>query len=441
MNSFSVRTTDAAAAQQALTRRQADTRSGQADNADAGAPPSSFEAMMARHLKSVRAKSTQIGPEGDGLGAASGAQAATPVSLTAQPVPALVAPEASSALMQAPAQAQTAATTASTGEKEDAAATGTAGAASQGSTPSQAVRRALHASLRGHQDVAHGAAHETRRAARGDEVALDKNKDGKPGTLRDLAGSQAPDSPLAPLRTPESADASLTTASAPRIDTHGLEADRLHPAAGTNSASMLQAAAPAQGSSAPAPAMPAVQVQVAAPLNDPEFVQQFSSQVSILTQQGITHAELSINPPDMGPVLIEIRHQDNRVEVDFRAEMRETRQAIESSLGQLRDLLHDQGVELQDSWVRALTAAPVQDSANSAATDMGAGSLASQGDQARGGQGAAAGRDGQASGQGSQPSVHGSRSLPSSVPTDGMPAGTDGRRQMARPAAGLSLFA
>ena len=89
-------------------------------------------------------------------------------------------------------------------------------------------------------------------------------------------------------------------------------------------------------------------------VDTPEFNHAFASQVSILTFEGVSRAELSLNPPNMGPVQIEIRHLDHSVEIDFKAANLQTREAIQASLDQLRDLLQGQGIVLQDSSVQGM---------------------------------------------------------------------------------------
>lgn len=109
-----------------------------------------------------------------------------------------------------------------------------------------------------------------------------------------------------------------------------------------------------------------IQSQIQTPISDPNFPQAFASQVSILSAEGITHAELTLNPPNMGPVQIEIRHIGSNIEVNFRAEQAHTREAIKASVEQLRELLQDQGMALQSSVVRSLIVAP-----STAAADLG----------------------------------------------------------------------
>ncbi len=111
-------------------------------------------------------------------------------------------------------------------------------------------------------------------------------------------------------------------------------------------------------------------------VDTPEFNHAFASQVSILTFEGVSRAELSLNPPNMGPVQIEIRHLDHSVEIDFKAANLQTREAIQSSLDQLRDLLQGQGIVLQDSSVQSLvlgaSSAPnAAQSADQATSDPG----------------------------------------------------------------------
>ena len=57
-------------------------------------------------------------------------------------------------------------------------------------------------------------------------------------------------------------------------------------------------------------------------------------------------AELRLNPAEMGPINIKIAVDGQAARIDFAATALETRQAIESSLGQLSKALSDVGLSL-----------------------------------------------------------------------------------------------
>jgi hypothetical protein len=102
------------------------------------------------------------------------------------------------------------------------------------------------------------------------------------------------------------------------------------------------------------------EVQLSTPLVDPHFESSFASQVNFLTNQGITHAKIHLNPQDMGPVSVDIRSIGDRVEVNFQAAREQTRQAIEASIDTLRGLMREEGMTMQNALVRGIEIAPTQ---------------------------------------------------------------------------------
>jgi flagellar hook-length control protein FliK len=104
----------------------------------------------------------------------------------------------------------------------------------------------------------------------------------------------------------------------------------------------------------------AFEVQLTTPFRDPQFESSFASQVSFLTNQGITHAKIHLNPQDMGPVSVDIRSVGDSVEVNFQAAREQTRQAIEASIDTLRGLMREEGMTLQNAFVRSIEVAPAQ---------------------------------------------------------------------------------
>jgi len=87
------------------------------------------------------------------------------------------------------------------------------------------------------------------------------------------------------------------------------------------------------------------------PVDSPEFAAAFGVSVSSLARDGIQHAELHLNPADMGPVSIAITLDGTQARVDFGADMAATRHAIESSLPELASALRDAGFTLAGGGV------------------------------------------------------------------------------------------
>ena len=82
-----------------------------------------------------------------------------------------------------------------------------------------------------------------------------------------------------------------------------------------------------------------------------DFSQALGIQVSVLARGGVQHAELQLNPAEMGPVSVQIVMDGTRAQVDFGADMAATRQAIEAGLPQLAGALSDAGFTLTGGGV------------------------------------------------------------------------------------------
>jgi flagellar hook-length control protein FliK len=116
------------------------------------------------------------------------------------------------------------------------------------------------------------------------------------------------------------------------------------------------AAASTTGGFAPVPgastgvAAPAA-VAVAAPVTAPDFAHELGLRLSVLARDGVQHAELQLNPADMGPVSVQIVMDGTQAHVDFGADLAATRQAIETGLPELASALRDAGFTLAGGGV------------------------------------------------------------------------------------------
>jgi flagellar hook-length control protein FliK len=109
-----------------------------------------------------------------------------------------------------------------------------------------------------------------------------------------------------------------------------------------------QAIVPAKASE-DTPPMP--QAHVAAPVDSPGFAPALATQVRWLVRDGLQHAQLSLNPAEMGPVTVQIVLDGREARIDFRADLAATRQAIEASLPVLAAALDDSGLRLAGGGV------------------------------------------------------------------------------------------
>jgi flagellar hook-length control protein FliK len=74
--------------------------------------------------------------------------------------------------------------------------------------------------------------------------------------------------------------------------------------------------------------------------------QALGQKVIWLVAGGQQSAELTLNPPDLGPLQVVLKVSDDRLTVDFSANQAEVREALESALPKLRQILNDAGIQL-----------------------------------------------------------------------------------------------
>jgi flagellar hook-length control protein FliK len=126
------------------------------------------------------------------------------------------------------------------------------------------------------------------------------------------------------------------------------------PAERSAAADGVSALAPAAGVHAPARAeapAAAQPVNLPTPVHSPEFKAALGMQVSLLARDGVQHAELHLNPAEMGPISVQIALDGSRAQVDFGAESAHTRHLIETGLPELAAALRDAGLTLAGGGV------------------------------------------------------------------------------------------
>lgn len=100
-----------------------------------------------------------------------------------------------------------------------------------------------------------------------------------------------------------------------------------------------------------AAAAPVVALALPTPATAPEFREALGVQVSVLARDGVQHAELHLNPAEMGPISVQIALTGTQAQVDFGAESLATRQIIEAGLPELASALRDAGFTLTGGGV------------------------------------------------------------------------------------------
>ncbi|MDP1693165.1 MAG: flagellar hook-length control protein FliK [Burkholderiaceae bacterium] len=91
--------------------------------------------------------------------------------------------------------------------------------------------------------------------------------------------------------------------------------------------------------------------RLAAALDSPGFAPALATQITWLASGGVQQARLSLNPIEMGPLLVKIVLDGAQARIDFSADMAGTRAAIEASLPTLAAALHDSGLTLAGGGV------------------------------------------------------------------------------------------
>ncbi|WMJ71525.1 flagellar hook-length control protein FliK [Stenotrophomonas sp. 24(2023)] len=81
-------------------------------------------------------------------------------------------------------------------------------------------------------------------------------------------------------------------------------------------------------------------------LGDEGFDQAIGARVGWLADQKIGHAHIRLSPDDVGPVDVRLQLNGDKVHASFSSPHVDVRQALESSLPRLRDLLGEQGFQL-----------------------------------------------------------------------------------------------
>ena len=111
------------------------------------------------------------------------------------------------------------------------------------------------------------------------------------------------------------------------------------PLPGTNALNALTAY---QATHAAAPA----QARLSATPGSPDFAPQLGTQITTFVRDGVQHAQLHLNPVEMGPVSVQIQLDGQTAQVHLSADHALTRQALEASMPQLASQLSEAGLTL-----------------------------------------------------------------------------------------------
>ena len=85
---------------------------------------------------------------------------------------------------------------------------------------------------------------------------------------------------------------------------------------------------------------------IPSPLGHPGWSDVFADRVTFVVKQGLQEAEIRLNPPQLGPVDVRIVMSNDQANLMFSSPHGAVREAIELSVGRLRDMLADSGFNL-----------------------------------------------------------------------------------------------
>jgi flagellar hook-length control protein FliK len=94
-----------------------------------------------------------------------------------------------------------------------------------------------------------------------------------------------------------------------------------------------------------------LQAELKAPVGSNEFAPMLGSQLSVMVRDGVEHAQLKLNPAEMGPIEVRISLDGSQAQVDFSAAHAATRQALQDAVPALAGALRESGLTLTGGGV------------------------------------------------------------------------------------------
>lgn len=89
------------------------------------------------------------------------------------------------------------------------------------------------------------------------------------------------------------------------------------------------------------------------PVHEHAWAQGFGERVTWLAKQDIQSAQITLNPPQLGPIQISLSLSGDQATASFGVANADVRQAVENSLPQLREMFASAGIQLGDANVGA----------------------------------------------------------------------------------------
>ncbi|QSX32719.1 flagellar hook-length control protein FliK [Shewanella avicenniae] len=92
-----------------------------------------------------------------------------------------------------------------------------------------------------------------------------------------------------------------------------------------------------------------------AQVNQQELVQRFApvmrQQLLTMVKDGIQHAEIRLDPPELGSMTVKVQVRGDHTQVQFHVTQTQAKDLIDQAMPRLRDMLQQQGMNLADSQV------------------------------------------------------------------------------------------
>lgn len=89
-------------------------------------------------------------------------------------------------------------------------------------------------------------------------------------------------------------------------------------------------------------------VNMSVPMTHQDWSAQFNQQIVWLSQQQIKSAVIHLNPKEMGALEVNLKLDNNHAVIQMTAQHDGVRDSIEQSIPRLREMMHDQGIQLGD---------------------------------------------------------------------------------------------
>ncbi len=191
------------------------------------------------------------------------------------------------------------------------------------------------------------AAETTARAARG-EAALPERAPGTPPAVVDDAPVPAASADVAAKAA--AVDSGAEIVARPETVARAVPVDG---AAGSAGQDLLARLAPLETASThrPTPVESTVRMTIDQPVTSPGWADALSRRVLVMTDTQMRSAEIRMDPPELGPIEVQLTVRDEKAHVTFQAQHALTREAIESAMPRLREMLAEQGLALGQATV------------------------------------------------------------------------------------------